>query len=315
MKTFIIGATEYIENGISMVNGLNNMDIETGYFGYRSFIRKYGQKEGHYQILQLIDEHIPDWIFCQYQYNPIILPDFFKVVKERHPNIKISLMSVDMRNELDKYTISAGKYVDVCFQKGRKHEYQKNGLNCKILQEGFSDLLFFKKNINKEYDIVFAGNVYKNSGFPGTIERVGIISYLIKHFNIKILGNGWDKFIPKENILGFFSLPKINDFYNKSKIILNINHFNNIEHYWSIRMIEGMASGNLMITKYIPKLENYFTNHKDIVWFYSLCDCVDLIKYYLNHDTERENIIKNSLKSVNMFKWESIMKKAYKEVF
>lgn len=315
MKALIIGQTANIENGISMVNGLNNMGIENGYFGYRSFARKYGIEAMKQQILDLISEHQPDWMLCQYQHTSSIPPDFFQNIRDHAPDAKISLMSVDMRNNLDEITIRAGKFVDVCFQKGRVNFYKKYGLNCKLLQEGYSDLLFYKKGLKKEYDIIFAGNFYPQSNFPGTQERVITVSQLSKYFNIKVIGSGWDRILPMQNCLGPKSLNDINEHYNKSKIILNINHYNDIEDYWSIRMIEGMASGNLMVTKYIPNLEKYFKNHHDIVWFYSLADCIDVVKYYLKNGSEREKIASRGIKSVESFKWENIMKEAFNKVF
>lgn len=316
MKALIVGANANIYNTVSMVNGFKNIDFEPGYFGYRSFIRKYGINLFKKRLLEIIDYNKPDWIFFQYQYNSIIPPDFFKTIRKIAYNSKISLMSVDMRNNLDENTIKSGKFVDVCFQKGRINYYKNKGLNCKVLQEGYSDLLFFKQqNLKKEIDIVFAGSFYPKSNFPGTNERVSIISYLSKFYNIKVIGSGWDKILGKKNYIGYFQLENINELYNKSKIVLNINHYNDIEHYWSIRMIEGMASGSLMLTKYIPGLENYFSNHKDIVWFYSLADCMELLKFYLENNEEREKIINKSLESVSLYKWENVIKEAYSKLF
>lgn len=316
MKTLIVGNTAYIENAISMAKGLEQLGIEYGYFGYRSFSYKYGQEEMRKTLYGILKAEKPDWVFVQYQYNPVIKPEWFKEMKEINPSGKISLMSVDMRNTLDEITIVAGAHADVCFQKGRQANYLSKGLNCHIMQEGYSDLLFYKKDLPKQYDVVFAGGFYPQLQFPATGERASIISYLCSKFNMKVFGTGWERILPRNNVGGFVKLPQINDIYNSSKIILSINHYNDIEHYWSIRMIEGMASGNMVITKYIPGLEKYFTNFKDIVWFYSLGDCITLIEYYLNHEEERLEIAKNGAKAVQKdFKWESIMEKAYHIVF
>lgn len=315
MKALIVGATANVCNGISMINGLSNKGIEPGYIGYRSYIRKYGLESFKTQLLSTLKEHKPEWVFCQYQYNPIIPPEFFQEIKNANPGTRLSLMSVDMRNDLDKSTIAAGKFADICFQKGRVEPYRKMGLNCAVLQEGYSDLLFHKKDCEKKYDVIFAGGFYPNSKFPGTGERVSTISYLSRIVDLKVIGSGWDRVLPGHCLLGYVDLSKINNYYNMSKIVLNINHYNDIEHYWSIRMIEGLASGSLMVTKYVPGLENYFENHHDIVWFYSLADCIEIIKHYLNHAGDRERVISNGLKSVADFRWESIMCQAHEKIF
>lgn len=317
MKTLILGATRHLENGLSMVNGLRNLNIESGYFGYRNFLEKYNQDALKKKIFSLLEIHKPEWIFCQYQHTPFIPPKWFEEIRQSFPNSKISLMSVDMRNTLDDITITAGKHVDVCFQKGRQEQYIKRGLNCHILQEGYSDLLFYKKNTEKKLNAVFAGGFYPSAQFPATKERVNTLSYLCKNFNhIKIFGSGWERFFKLPVFGGYVNLPQINDIYNSSKIVLNINHYNNIEHYWSIRMIEGMASGSMMLTRYVPGLENYFKNFEDLVWFYSLSDCVYLLEYFIKNNEEREKIAKQGcLKVQEDFKWEAIMRKAYNVVF
>ena len=317
MKALIVANTEYMENAISMVKGLRELGMEHGFFGYKSFCYRFGQEEMRKTLFSLIETHMPEWTFFQYQHAPIIKSDWFAEIKRINPTGKISLMSVDMRNELDEATIRAGQYADVCFQKGRQQLYRDRGLNCHIMQEGYSDILFHKKNLPKKYNVVFAGNVYPHMQFPGTRERVECMLYLSNRVEgLKVFGMGWQQILYHAVFGGTVKLPQVNDVYNSSKIVLNVNHYNDIEHYWSIRMIEGMASGSMVITRYIPGLEKYFTNFKDIIWFYSLTDCLDLIKYYLEHDDEREEIARNSQAVVRKdFRWEAIMKKAYDIVF
>ena len=186
-----------------------------------------------------------------------------------------------------------------------------------ILIAILSYLLFHKKELPKQHNVVFAGGLYPNAVFPATRERAECMLFLSNRVEgLKIFGPGWERVLHHTVYGGIVKLPQVNDIYNSSKIVLNINHYNDIEHYWSIRMIEGMASGSLVITKYIPGLEKYFTNFKDIVWFYSHVDCLTLIEYYLKHDDEREEIARNSRIAVQKdFRWEIIMEKAYKAVF
>jgi spore maturation protein CgeB len=317
MKAMILGATGYLENGLSMVNGLRNLGIESGFFGYRTFLEKYGRDELRNAIFGLLKTHKPEWVFCQYQHNQLIPAEWFGEIKAMYPDIKISLMSVDMRNHLDIATLAAGKHADVCFQKGRQKLYQDRGLNCQILQEGYTDLLFHRKdNISKEFDLVFAGGFYPGREFPATQERVNALGFLCRKFDMRVFGTGWERILPQKNVGGFIELPQVNDVYNASKVVLNINHYNDIEHYWSIRMIEGMASGSMMLTKYVPGLEKYFSNFKELVWFYSLSDCIALLEHYLNNEAEREAIaIQGSMTVQKAFRWEAIMEKAYGMVF
>ena len=318
MKVMILGNTVCLENAYSMHEGISKLKLDGGFFGYRSFAQKYSPEKARSVIMELIRKNKPGWIFVQYQFSKLITPDWFKEMKQINPKCKISLMSVDIRGHLDESTLKASKHVDVCFQKGKKDLYIKEGVNCKILQQGYSDLLFYKvKNIKKEYDLCFAGGHYKGASFPGTLERVSTMNYLSRVFpKLTIIGKGWDKIVKPSQQQGHMDLRLINNIYNKTKVTLNINHYNNIKHYFSVRMIEGMASGSMMLTRYIPGLELYFENHKDLVWFYSLSDCVDLAKYYIKNDKERENIAINGLNKVQKyFRWEKIMQDAFHITF
>ena len=57
-----------------------------------------------------------------------------------------------------------------------------------------------------------------------------------------------------------------------------------------------MATGTLTLSKYIPGMEEYFINHKHLVWFDTIEECMDMIKFYLENDNEREKIGINGAK-------------------
>jgi len=315
MKALILGDVDYLENGLSVANGLQNLDIESGFFSYQTFLLRYGQNELKRMIFMLLETHKPKWIFYQCGYNPLP-PEWFGEMKSICPDSKISLTSTNIMDGFDDVIFATGKYIDVCFQRGGRERYLSRGLNCHILQTGYSDLLFYEKDDQKILDIVFAGSNSVQQSLAAQ-ERIDMMKYLCHKFNgMKVFGTGWENVLPPEHFGGFVELSRINDIYNTSKIILNINSHNDIEHYWSARMIEGMASGNMMLTKYVPGLENYFKNFEEIVWFYSLWDCIWLLEYYLIHEHERELIAKKGRLVVQRdFRWEVIMKKAYDILF
>ena len=51
-----------------------------------------------------------------------------------------------------------------------------------------------------------------------------------------------------------------------------------------------MASGTATVSRYVPGMEEYFTNGKDILWFKTVEECIDLCKYYLLHNKEAKQI-------------------------
>lgn len=51
-----------------------------------------------------------------------------------------------------------------------------------------------------------------------------------------------------------------------------------------------MASGTLYITRYFLGLENFFANKRHLLWFKTIPEGVQLVRYYLNHPEERDVI-------------------------
>jgi len=62
---------------------------------------------------------------------------------------------------------------------------------------------------------------------------------------------------------------------------LNVNHFNDIQNYYSDRQLIAMASGKPLVCKYIPGLENEFENGKHCLWYYDEPELVKHVKSLL----------------------------------
>lgn len=65
----------------------------------------------------------------------------------------------------------------------------------------------------------------------------------------------------------------------------------NVRNYTSWpRLVNSMASGTLFLTRYFLGLENFFRNRQHLVWFRTIPEAVQLVKYYLAHPQERDAI-------------------------
>ena len=68
--------------------------------------------------------------------------------------------------------------------------------------------------------------------------------------------------------------------------------------YFSNRQLISISSGTMTLSKYIPGMEEYFENGKNIVWFNTEQECMQLIDFYLKNDDLREEIGKNGEKEI-----------------
>jgi spore maturation protein CgeB len=87
--------------------------------------------------------------------------------------------------------------------------------------------------------------------------------------------------------------PKYTASLREAKITLNVNHYPTLYKAYTRRTIRSLFARRCHITLYIPGMEEDFENHKDVVWFHTLGEGLDLIRYYLDHDAEREEIAWN----------------------
>lgn len=76
--------------------------------------------------------------------------------------------------------------------------------------------------------------------------------------------------------------------YSNSKIVLNhtADHIKSL----NMRLFEGIGCGSLVLSDYVPKMEEIFTDGKHLVLFENHQDLLEKIDYYLNHLEEAQVI-------------------------
>lgn len=81
-------------------------------------------------------------------------------------------------------------------------------------------------------------------------------------------------------------MPKV---FKSSRINLNIT-LRSIKTGIPLRALDIMGCGGFLLSNYQSELAECFDEGKEIVMFYSLDDCIEKIKYYLEHEEERSAI-------------------------
>lgn len=144
-----------------------------------------------------------------------------------------------------------------------------------------------------ENDIVFIGSSYHSS--PDGLLRAEILKTLFENgFNIKLYGdNGWKKLFPKYPFLEKIFMNKmvgpkeLNELYNSTKIVLNIQH-SELKSGTNQRTFEIACAGAFQLVDYQKPIDELFKGN--IVTFNSSLDLVEKAKYYLTREEERNKL-------------------------
>lgn len=174
---------------------------------------------------------------------------------------------------------------------------KKKGYNVKFKPSGYDNSVYYPMFVEKEYDIAFVGAMYP--------ERVLILDELIKTFpNLKWMIYGeyaptrkplhwlkWflsdrRKYYKNKNI----EKEKVNELYNKSRIVLSIVR-DNQKDGWSSRLTEILGTSSFQLTNYFSSVEKEFSNC--LVMYKNLDELKLLIEFYLVHNEKRDKISKN----------------------
>ncbi len=83
--------------------------------------------------------------------------------------------------------------------------------------------------------------------------------------------------------------------HTASDIVFNMNsRTSSVPQYMSNRYFFSLACGSFTLVKYVPGIEEFFENHRHLVWFHNPQQAVELARHYLERPEERARIAQNA---------------------
>lgn len=144
----------------------------------------------------------------------------------------------------------------------------------------------------KSIDISFCGQKYANR------------EEMLTGLDVNCYGGGWDN--------GFVDFKEMAEVLGKSKISINFSSGADGEPQMKLRPFEICASGALCLCEYTPALSNYYVVNEEIKVFNNKEELDKLVKYYLAHEDEAEEIAKAGYERTIA---KHIWKKRFEEIF
>lgn len=273
-------------------------DCHLDIFDYYTFYENHhrNQRITRQALIEMVRKVKPDLVYCQIQHTTIVDADTLRAIRAFVPNVKIVQYTIDARSYIPKTYFEVAKICDlnlIC-STGQIQMYRNNGVpNVHFLNVGYSPNLYFPENEPKEsyeFDTVFLANVNPIESYPGHQERMDTVYALRKTFGNRfgLFGNGWPRDLKS---LGPIDINKaVEQVYSRSFSTISISHFNEIDHYFSDRLLMCLASGRPTVSWHFPGYESYFVDNCDLVIAKGSEDIVSKVQYLLENK-ERANFI------------------------
>jgi len=169
--------------------------------------------------------------------------------------------------------------------------FRQNGIPAELNRLGFEPRVLSEIKPEKRiFDVTFIGRFV--AGIYDS--RARFLELLCERIEqVKVWGTGVDELPVTSPIrrcyMGQAWGREMYEILRKSRITLN--HHGDIAPYANnMRLYEATGIGALLVTDWKENLHEMFEPGKEVVAYRTPEECVDLVKYYLDHDEERELI-------------------------
>jgi spore maturation protein CgeB len=234
-------------------------------------------------ILAQIEEANPDVVYCQ---DPWFLPPRTVMLLKKSKRLLVSQIASPLPNDenIKAYDLMLSSFPHFV------QKFRSMGINSEYFKIGFESRLLEKvPKAKRDIDVSFVGGL---AGYHG--RGVSQFEEVAKKYRLDVWGYGVDK-IPHDSPLlkhyrGEAWALDMYGVFARSKITLN-RHIDLAENYANnMRLYEATGMGALLITDERSNLGELFTPGKEIVTYKDSSDLTEKVRYYLDHDYERDLI-------------------------
>lgn len=216
-------------------------------------------------FVEYVSQRKPDLVFMQLQETGVIQPATIKNARAASPKTVFVHWTGDYRPVISAYVRAICQVTDMTFA-------SSVGQLKDFTMAGAADVNYMQIGIDWEPDIlgipaweppftvpevVFCGNHYPDGPWAdGTAQRLADIRALMRAgYDIGVVGRGWPSDIP---VVGQCTVKQQHHVYTRAKVVLSVSHENNVDRYYSDRLLIAMASGTATVARHFPGLEDDF---------------------------------------------------------
>lgn len=132
-----------------------------------------------------------------------------------------------------------------------------------------------RAGLQANHDVFFGGSYTGRSRFPNSAFRHDLVVHMAKHFDVLVRGRGkWPSPLKRKPYVHGMDYPKE---IARCKVALGCYHVD-LERYYTKRTIYSLASGRPYVVRYIPDMEQDFTNGEDLYWYHDVDEAIGLVR-------------------------------------
>ncbi len=136
-------------------------------------------------------------------------------------------------------------------------------------------------------EVAFIGKYSRESPLHAT--RGALIPAVAARFDTKLYGAGWEE-LGLEPARGDVGPGEYRQICRAAGIVLGCDWRHDVRGYFSNRTWFTLGCRGFLLTNHAPGLEEIFGNHRELVWYRSVDECVELIEHYRTRPDERARI-------------------------
>jgi spore maturation protein CgeB len=136
-------------------------------------------------------------------------------------------------------------------------------------------------------EVAFIGKYGRDSHLHAT--RGALIPPVAARFDLKLYGSGWHE-LGLSAARGEVFPEQYRQICRGAGIVLGCDWRHDVQWYFSNRTWFTLGSRGFLLTNYAPGLEDLFENHRHLVWYRSVDECLELIEHYRARPDERARI-------------------------
>lgn len=190
-------------------------------------------------------------------------------------------------------------------------EYQKRGIKAFLMPHGCSPHhVKIKPKPEYSHDIVLLANNYniQSGDFIGNPFRLKGVKDVLEplvnsDFDVKVWGRWWTQadrafVLPEKYYGGIVPAEEAPAVYSSCKIALGLQQVENSKTHLANRTYEILGCGTFHVCQYSRALEHYFKKGVHLEWSNSPDETLEIVKFYLPREKEREKIALKGQKEV-----------------